>query len=528
MAAFSVTQLPVPVVLVAFVTLFALHRVYFELTTGARRRRMIKESGCEPIVWYPHKGIMGNLLGADLIKDMIKSGKEGRMHEASRIRNFGDGKKSIRVRLAKNNVINTIEPENIKTILATKFQDYSLGKRRRDVFLPVFGHGIFANDGAAWERSRSLVRPNFTRQQVADLDMFEVHVSHLIDSIPRDGSTVDLQDLFFGLTMDSATEFLFGKSTNTLAPGLETKSASEFVKAFVFVTEGEFIPNDRLCMAAAEGITASANNFRSGGLAEWIPDAKWRKSVKIMHQFADEIVQQAIDELKTGKQNPDSRYVFLHALLNQTQDPYALRSELLNILLAGRDTTAGLLSNTWHVLSKRPDVWAKLRAEVEELGGERPDYSTIKDMKYLKWTLNESLRVMPVVPGNSREAIRDTILPLGGGVDGKAPALIKKGEVVAYSPWSMHRRKDFYGEDAMEFKPERWEHLRPGWEYLPFNGGPRICVGQQYALMEASYATIRLIQTFPRIESRDPGEWREWMTITLASGTGAKVALFEK
>ena len=82
-----------------------------------------------------------------------------------------------------------------------------------------------------------MVRPNFTRQQVADLDMFEQHMAHLIDSVPRDGSAVDLQDLFFGLTMDSATEFLFGRSTNTLAPGLETKSASEFVKAFVYVTE---------------------------------------------------------------------------------------------------------------------------------------------------------------------------------------------------------------------------------------------------------------------------------------------------
>jgi cytochrome P450 len=86
-----------------------------------------------------------------------------------------------------------------------------------------------------------MVRPNFTRAQVADLEMFETHMGHLIDSVPRDGSTVDLQDLFFGLTMDSATEFLFGKSTNTLAPGLETKSANEFVKAFVYVTECKFL-----------------------------------------------------------------------------------------------------------------------------------------------------------------------------------------------------------------------------------------------------------------------------------------------
>ena len=232
--------------------------------------------------------------------------------------------------------------------------------------------------------------------------------------------------------------------------------------------------------------------------------------------------------MNTGKVDKNGRYVFLHELINQTQDPYALRSELLNILLAGRDTTAGLLSNTWHVLARRPDIWAKLKAEVDTLGGEQPDYATIKEMKYLKWTLNESLRLMPVVPSNSREAIRDTILPLGGGKDGRSPVLVTKGTVVGYTPWSMHRREDFYGPDALEFRPERWQTLRPGWEYLPFNGGPRICVGQQYALMEASYATIRLIQTFPRIESRDSREWREWLAITLASGTGCKVALFEE
>jgi len=92
----------------------------------------------------------------------------------------------------------------------------------------------------------------------------------------------------------------------------------------------------------------------------------------------------------------------------------------------------------------------------------------------------------------------------------------------------MHRRTDFYGPDAEEFKPERWEHLRPGWEYLPFNGGPRICLGQQFALLEASYTTIRLMQKFPRIEPRDERPWSEWITLTLASGPGTKVALFEQ
>lgn len=255
-----------------------------------------------------------------------------------------------------------------------------------------------------------------------------------------------------------------------------------------------------------------------------------------MHAFADSLIHEAIvRQASVGEQksadsetaSKNERYVFLHELLKQTQDPERIRSELLNILFAGRDTTAGLLSNLWFELARRPDIWAKLRAEVDELHGQRPDYAQIKGMKYVRWVLNECLRLMPIIPVNARIAVRDTVLPVGGGEDGKAPAFVPKNSVVLYYPWSMHRRKDFFGEDANEFRPERWETLRPGWEYLPFNGGPRICVGQQFALVEASYTTIRLIQAFPRIEARDEREWCEQATLTLASGVGCKVALFE-
>ena len=122
-------------------------------------------------------------------------------------------------------------------MLSTKFEDFALTERRIKAIAPSLGHGIFASNGAQWERSRALIRPSFTRSQVADLDTFETHIQHLIGAIPRDGSTIDLQPLFFSLTMDSATEFLFGKSTNCLAPGLETHSASEMVKAFVHLSD---------------------------------------------------------------------------------------------------------------------------------------------------------------------------------------------------------------------------------------------------------------------------------------------------
>jgi cytochrome P450 len=97
----------------------------------------------------------------------------------------------------------------------------------------------------------------------------------------------------------------------------------------------------------------------------------------------------------------------------------------------------------------------------------------------------------------------------------------------------MHRRKDFYGEDAEEFRPERWlddpatgkKGLRTGWEYLPFNGGARICLGQQFALTEASYTTVRLLQAFRAIESRESRPWTENLSLTCVNLHGARCAL---
>ena len=185
-----------------------------------------------------------------------------------------------------------------------------------------------------------------------------------------------------------------------------------------------------------------------------------------------------------AEKHPTSRYVFLHELVSQTTDKIKIRSELLNILLAGRDTTASLLSNVWFELSNRPDVWRRLQRDVDSVNGECPSFEKLKDMKYLRAVLNESLRLYPVVPENDRQADVDTTLPVGGGEDGKSPVFVQKGQLVHWSLYTMHRRNDLYGEDAEEFKPERWldqagkKGLRVGWEYLPFNGGPRICIGR--------------------------------------------------
>jgi cytochrome P450 len=123
------------------------------------------------------------------------------------------------------------------------------------------------------------------------------------------------------------------------------------------------------------------------------------------------------------------------------------------------------LSYLFFELSRRPDIAATIRAEIKELDHEDPTWEDLRNMKYLNWVIKEALRLYPPVAANTREAVRDTILPRGGGPDGKSPIFVEAGMTLRYIPWIMHRRKDVFGEDAEEFKPERWEKLRVTYVY---------------------------------------------------------------
>ncbi|KAL6717648.1 hypothetical protein ACLMJK_005563 [Lecanora helva] len=126
-----------------------------------------------------------------------------------------------------------------------------------------------------------------------------------------------------------------------------------------------------------------------------------------------------------------------------------------------------------------------------------------------------------------------TTLPRGGGPDGNAPILVRKGELVVFSQYVNARRKNIYGHNADDFCPERWENEpnKFGWAYFPFNGGPRACLGQDFALMEVSYTIVRLLQSFPIIKlpanhvNEPPGTEKQRLTLVLQSADGCKVEI---
>ncbi|KAF3394002.1 Cytochrome P450 52A13 [Penicillium rolfsii] len=470
-----------------------------------------RENGCKS----PAHTVSHGLFGLGMVTEMLSAAKENRFLEQVRgwHRDYGA---TFKAKMISRRVIFTVEPKNVQTVLALKFKDFELGDYRNKAFRPLLGYGIFSTDGSQWEHSRALIRPNFTRNQISDINVYETHVKALIEMIPRDGSTVDMQDLFFRMTLDSATEFLFGESVHSLKNTVPL-SASSFAKDF---------------NKAQEGLTLRS---RLGSLMGLHYDRDFSRAVINARAYVDRFVQKAIDyrialesgngELGKPHELDDQHYVFLYELSKRTRNKTELTDQLLSILLAGRDTTASLLSITFFVMAKRPDIWKKLRQEVLKLGDRKPSFQDLKSMSYLTWVMNETLRLYPVVPVNVRMANKNTHLPVGGGPDGKDPIFILKGQEVMYSVDTMHRRQDIFGPDADEYRPERWEKLKPGWAYIPFNGGPRICIGQQFALTEAGYCIVRIMQEFEAMESRDSRPFTEALTLTLASFNGTKVSL---
>ncbi|KAL8845606.1 MAG: hypothetical protein Q9176_000242 [Flavoplaca citrina] len=379
------------------------------------------------------------------------------------------------------------------------------------------GHGIFATDGEEWAASRQLLRPFFAQNRVRDLDIFETHVQELLLLMKGQGKEIDISELFYGYTLDAATDFLLGRSVGSLG-----NADAQFARAFGDVQR---IQNIRQ---------------RAGPFQVLVPLKKFWEGLKVMDAFIEPFVQDALnhtpEELDEKETESSSGSTWLQSVARFTRDPKVIRDQIVNILLAGRDTTAGTLSFLFKELSAHPVAYFKLRREIlEKVGGSQaPTYDDLKNMPYLQHCISETLRLYPSVPFNMRIALKDTTLPRGGGHDGLSRVGIKKDTIIGYAPRHLHLNPNMYpaasasSPPVQAFCPERWETWTPRpWQYIPFNGGPRICIGQQFALTEIGYTTVRIVQKFDRLEKYwGVGDDMVKSEIVLSPATGVRVGFY--
>ncbi|KAF5863954.1 hypothetical protein ETB97_009061 [Aspergillus alliaceus] len=212
-------------------------------------------------------------------------------------------------------VVFTNEPKNVQAVLVMKFKDFEVVQRRRDNSAELLGIGTFNADGGQnWEHGRALVRPNFTRKQVADLGLFRKHVQHLFQAMPTDGTKVDIQEWVFRFTLDTGTDVPFSESSGVLLP-----SATE--------------------------------RIRLGLFARLYYDPQYTTAFGRAKEWHDQR-----SEKPEKSEDTEERYTFLNALAREGMEPKQIRDQILNILVAARDNSACLMSAAVFELARRPNI----------------------------------------------------------------------------------------------------------------------------------------------------------------------------
>lgn len=501
----------------------------------ARKARAL---GCGSVPLEPTKWP----LGLDMVRAGLQADRDqrtpdfvtarfhamGKNSSSSSSSGGSSGRYTFGVRLLGTANLLTAEPRNVQAVLASQFSDFAMGRARRTNLKVVLGRSIFAVDGAAWHAAREAVRPIFARENIADLALLETHVQTLFACLERavdehgwTRGAVGLARLFPCLTIDSATELFLGHSTHSLQARLR----------------GEPLRHN-FHWAFEQVLATLSVRMRLRSLYWLYGNAELKECMTILNAFVDDAMRRA-DEANSNNNNNrakrEGKYDYLNTLRQRCADQAEVREQILGLLAAGRDTTASLMSWVFYCLVRNPRVFAKLRAVVlDEFGPYTSDaaasaaaaatrdvtFQRLKGCRYLQHVMSETLRLHSIVAFNSRMAVRDTTLPTGGGPDGTMPVFVPAGTEVNFSTHVMHRRTDLWGEDADQFVPERWESIRPGWSYAPFNGGPRICIGQQFALTEAGYVIVRMLQRYEAIEGLDVDPTRDYCHFTIVAAPG--------
>jgi cytochrome P450 len=193
---------------------------------------------------------------------------------------------------------------------------------RREITLPMFGDGILTQKGDKWRCSRKMLSPQLHPRHYENLEVFQTPLDDLIDRLLKKSGVVDLQPLFFRLTLDTTTAFLFGESVRSpVAPG----AAGERTFATAFDTAQRWV----------------TNRFRLSDVYWLVDGNEFREACRDVHTFADQLINRNLSEKKSGS--------FLNAVANSTPNREAFRGQIVNLLTGGRDTTACLLSWTLYV-----------------------------------------------------------------------------------------------------------------------------------------------------------------------------------
>jgi cytochrome P450 len=387
-------------------------------------------------------------------------------------------------------------PDLVEQVLVTDARHYvkHFGAR---MYKPVLGNGLVTSEGDFWLRQRKLSQPAFLKNRVLS---YAPVMAALTDRMLEDwveGKSVDVHFEFSSLTSAIALKTLFDLDD----PGDRERFTETLRLAFDLMS-------DRF--------------RRLVRFPSWVPtpaNLRLRRAVAELNHVVDGFIA-------AGRARPQPGDDLLSRLLAARDEDGSrmtdrqLRDEAMTLYLAGHETTALTLTWSWYLLARHPRVERELLAEWHSvLRGRTPTADDLPNLPYTEAVITEAMRVFPPVYLIGREATTD--LELGG-------YRVRKGYTVFMSQWVSHRDPRYF-PDPEEFRPERWldglAKRLPRYAYYPFGGGPRVCIGNTFALMEAAIILAAVGQRYRfTLPSDEPAEVNPQITLLPKNGIPAVLA----
>jgi cytochrome P450 len=411
-------------------------------------------------------------------------------------RRFGD---VVHLKIGPRHGYLVTNPADVRHVLQENARNYHKSPLY-DKLRAILGNGLLTSEDAFWLRQRRIAQPAFHHQRIAALA--EVMVEAARDTavwwktVASEKRPVDVEDEMMRLTRTVVLRTLLGGDLGPFAATIDD--------AWTRVNQH------------------IGQSFWSLGFTDGLPTPKYRRFLA-----ARAVLRGAVDHVISRRRSAPSDSVDLLSMLLSARDEETgeamtddrLRVEVMTFLLAGQETTALALTWTWYLLSQNPEAQRRLEEEIDSvLDGRRPEYTDLVHLPYTRRVIDEAMRLYPPAWGFSRQALSDDQL---GGFH------LPRGWLVFVLPYVLHRLPAFWDHpdafDPDRFSPERSAD-RPKFVYLPFGAGPRQCIGNQFALIEAQLTVATIAQTW-RLRLVPGHRVEPWPLITLRPRFGMPMVI---
>jgi cytochrome P450 len=420
---------------------------------------------------HPTRRLPPGPRGLNLLRQSFTLGNDWSGFLSRCARQYGD---IIFFRFLNVPVCLVVHPDGIEKILV-KNQENFLKARDYRALRPILGNGLLTSEGEFWQSQRKLIQPAFRHENIVTYAQVMTQSTAAMLARWKAGELHDVHADMMDLTLEIVAKSLFGSDVSEDARGI-ARTMTVVMELFTTQANWAFVLPDRIPIPKSRRL---------------------RQSIKHLNDVVYKLIR---DRRKAPVgDDPTAGSDLLSNLLAVKDEgggrmtDEQLRDEIMTLFLAGHDTTANTLSWTWYLLAQNPEVDAALGAELHKVLGKRaPSPADLPRLPYTEMVMKESMRLYPPAWGVGRRAIHDFELD-GYRIPAKTNFFLLQ--------WVTQRDPRFF-PDSERFDPERWRHdpIRngkiPRFSYFPFGGGPRVCVGAGFAMMEATLLLATIAQKF--------------------------------